>query len=238
MEFVRYTNAIGSIMYAMISTRPDLSYSISLLSTFMSNPRCDHLNALKWLLRYIRSTVHVGLNFCKRNSSLDLIGYVDSDFAGDRDSRKPTTAYYFTLEGNCVSWKSQLQRLVALSTTEAKYVAVTDAFKEAIWLQGILREAKLLNGLVIVYSDSQSAIHLGKNLVYHERTKHVNVRYHFVRDMISRKELNLMKIPTKDNTVDMATKVVTLAKFKHCLNLLHVEQPIKAKKEYGRHLLH
>ncbi|XP_031281218.1 secreted RxLR effector protein 161-like [Pistacia vera] len=107
--------------------------------------------------------MHVGLDFCKRTSTLDLVGYVDSDFAGAQDSRKSTTAYYFTLGGNCISWKSQLQPLVALSTTEAEYVAVTDAFKEAIWLQGILKEANLMDGLVIVYSNSQSAIHLSKN---------------------------------------------------------------------------
>ncbi|XP_031265023.1 secreted RxLR effector protein 161-like [Pistacia vera] len=219
MESIPYANAIGSIMYSMISTRPDLSYSISLLSRFMSNPGCEHWNALKWLLRYIKSTVHVGLNFCKRNSSLDLVGYVDSDFAGDRDSRKSTTTYHFTLGGNC----SQLQPLVALSTTEAEYVAITDAFKEVIWLQGFLKEAKLLDGTVTVYSGSQSAIHLVKNPVYHERTKHVDVRYHFVRDMISKGGVKLMKIPTENNPADMGTKVVTLAKFKHCLNLLHVE---------------
>ena len=222
METIPYANAIGFVMYSMISTRPDLSYSISLLSRFMSNPGCDHWNALKWLLRYIKSTENVSLNFCKRNSTLDLVGYVDSDFAGDRDSRKSTTAYQFTLGGNCISWKSQLQPLVALSTTEAEYVAVTDEFKEAIWLQGFLKEAKLLDGTVTVYSDSQSAIHLGKNPVYHERTKHVDVRYHFVRDMISKGEVNLQKIPTENNPADMGTKVVTLAKFKHCLNLLHV----------------
>ncbi|XP_031279413.1 secreted RxLR effector protein 161-like [Pistacia vera] len=139
MENIPYSSAIGSVMYSMISTRPDLSFAISLLRRFMSNPGIEHWVTLKWLLRYINSTMHVGLDFCKRNSTLDLVGYVDSDFASDRDSRKSTTTYYFTLGGNCISWKSQLQPLVALSTIEAEYVAVTNAFKEAIWLQGILK---------------------------------------------------------------------------------------------------
>ncbi|XP_031272336.1 secreted RxLR effector protein 161-like [Pistacia vera] len=154
MENIPCSNAIDSIMYAMISTRPDLSFAISLLSRYMSNPGIERWAALKWLLRYINSTVHVGLDYCKRYDTLDLVGYVDSDFSGDRDSRKSTTTYCFTLGGNCVSWKSQLQPLVALSTTESEYVAVTDAFKEAIWLQGILQEDNLLDGLVTVYSDS------------------------------------------------------------------------------------
>ncbi|XP_031264308.1 secreted RxLR effector protein 161-like [Pistacia vera] len=222
MENVPYYNAIGSVMYSMISTRPDLAYAISLLSRFMSNPGNEHWNALKWLIRYINGTVQIGLIFCKTYASLDLVGYVDADFAGDRDSRKSITAYYFTLGGNCVSWKAQLQPLVALSTTEAEYVTVSNAFKEATWLQGILKEADLLNGTATVYSDSQSAIHLSRNPVYHERTKHVDVRHHFVRDLIAKGEIKLLKVPTEDNPADMGTKVVTTAKFKHSLNLLHI----------------
>ncbi|XP_031258371.1 secreted RxLR effector protein 161-like [Pistacia vera] len=195
MENIPYTNVIGSTMYVMISTRPDLAFAISLLSRYMSNPGIEHWVALEWLLRYINSSVHVGLDYCKRNIALDLVGYVDSDFAGDRDTRKSTTAYYFTLGGNYVSWKSQLQPLVALSTTEAEYMAVTNTFKEANWLQGILKEANLLEGLVTVYSDSQSVIHLCKNPVYHERTKHVDVRFHFVRD---RSHLKRPIEPAKD----------------------------------------
>ncbi|XP_031263243.1 secreted RxLR effector protein 161-like [Pistacia vera] len=149
MENIPYANVVGSAMYAMISTRPDLSFAISLLSRFMSNPGFDHWLALKWLLRYINSSVHVGLEYGKRYDSVDLVGFVDSDFAGDKDSRKSTTAYMFTLGGNCVSWKSQLQPIVALSTTEVEYVAMTDVFKEALWLQGLLSEVKLLGTKVV-----------------------------------------------------------------------------------------
>ncbi|XP_031256149.1 secreted RxLR effector protein 161-like [Pistacia vera] len=123
----------------------------------MTNPGIEHWVALKWLLMYINSTVHVGLDFCKSNTSLDLVGYVDSDFVDDRDLRKSTTTYYFTLGGNSLQ-----QPLVALSTTKVEYVVVTEAFKEAIWLQGSLKEVNLLDGLVTVHSDSQSAIHLSK----------------------------------------------------------------------------
>ncbi|GAB2274148.1 hypothetical protein Dimus_039069 [Dionaea muscipula] len=144
MESVPYLNAIGSVMYSMVSTRPDLSFSISLLSRFMSNPGPDHWNALKWLLRYLNCTAASGLLFKKWTNELDLVGYVDADFAGDRDGRKSTTAYCITVGGNCVSWKTQLQPLVALSTTEAEYVAITDIFKEGIWVQGLLKEINLL----------------------------------------------------------------------------------------------
>lgn len=222
MENIPYANAIGTVMYSMISTRPDLAYSISLLSRYMSNPGKTHWDALKYMLRYINGTVDIGLCYKRRFDALNLVGYVDSDFAGDRDSRKSTTAYFFTLGGNCISWKSQLQPLVALSTTEAEYVAVTDAFKEAIWLQGLLKEIQLLQDKVTVFSDSQSAIHLSKNPVYHERTKHVEVRYHYVRDLIANGIVSILKVLTKDNPADMGTKTLTATKFKHCFNLLNV----------------
>ncbi|XP_031267467.1 secreted RxLR effector protein 161-like [Pistacia vera] len=218
MECIPYANDVGSVMYAMISTRPDLSFAISMLSRFMSNPGAEHWTALKWVIKHINSTLWVGLEYGKRVTSLDLVGFVDSDFAGDKDTRKSTTSYYFTLGGNCISWKSQLQPIVAFSSTEAEYIAIADVFKEAVWLKGILSEPNLTNGKVTIYSDSQSAIHLSKNPVYHERTKHVDVRYHFVRDLVASGEIDLKKIAIENNPADMGTKVVTAAKFKHCLN--------------------
>ncbi|XP_031266637.1 secreted RxLR effector protein 161-like [Pistacia vera] len=191
MEIVPYSNLIGSVMYVMISTRPDLAFAISLLSRFMSNPGSDHWIALKWVLRYINCTACIGLEYCKRTSTLDLVGFVDSDFAGDRHSRKSTTAYCFTLGGNCISWESQLQPLVALSMTEAEYVALADGFKEAIWMQGLLTETELTDSKVTIFSDSQSAILLSKNPIYHERTKHVDMRFYFIRDLITRRQIDL-----------------------------------------------
>lgn len=120
LENIPYANVIGTIMYSIISTKPGLAYSISLLSRFMSNPEKTHCDALKYLLRYINGSINVGLNYKKRCDALDLVGFVDSDFAGDIDSRKSTTAFLFTLGGNCISWKSQLQSLVALPSTKAE----------------------------------------------------------------------------------------------------------------------
>ncbi|KAL9148736.1 hypothetical protein ABFS82_12G062000 [Erythranthe guttata] len=168
MQNIPYSNAIGSVMYLMVSTRPDIAYAVSCLSRYMSNPGMPHWEALKWLLRYLKHSLHVGLNFSKSETEIELIGYVDSNFANDRDSRKSSTSYVFTLCGSCISWKSQLQNIVALSTTEAEYIAATEAIKEAIWLKGILREIGFLKKDVTVFSDSQSGIQLwyyqaGKN---------------------------------------------------------------------------
>ena len=113
-------------------------------------------------MRYINSTLHIGLCYKKGHSVFDMVEYVDLDFACDKDSMKSTIAFYFTLGGYCISWKSQLQPLVAWSSTEAKHIALTKAFKKGIWLQGILKEIGILHGNIIIYSDSQSAIYLCK----------------------------------------------------------------------------
>ncbi|KAL0373888.1 UNVERIFIED_CONTAM: Retrovirus-related Pol polyprotein from transposon TNT 1-94 [Sesamum radiatum] len=136
MEKVPYSNAIGSVMYLTVSTRPDIAYAVSCLSRYMSNAGTPHWEALKWLLRYLIKTENTGIRFSKCSDGVKLIGYVDSNCANDRDSRRSTTSYVFTLCGACISWKSQLQNIVALSTTEAEYIATTEAFKEAIWLKG------------------------------------------------------------------------------------------------------
>ncbi|XP_047325338.1 secreted RxLR effector protein 161-like [Impatiens glandulifera] len=176
MKNVPYSNAIGYVMYLMISNRPDIAYTVSCLNRFMSNPDMPHWNALKWLLRYLKTTIDVGLTFSKCSVGTKLVGYVDSNYANDKDNRKSTTSYVFTLYGSCISWKSQLQPIVALSTTESEYVAATKAFKEAIWLRAVLSEIGFLDKNMVMFSDSQYAIQLCKNPVFHDRTKHIDVR--------------------------------------------------------------
>ncbi|KAL2250110.1 UNVERIFIED_CONTAM: Retrovirus-related Pol polyprotein from transposon TNT 1-94 [Sesamum indicum] len=203
MSKVPYSNVIGSIMFLMVCTRPDIAYAISCLSRYMSNPEPPHWEALKWLLRYLRGTDNVGINFSKFSDSINLVGYVDSNYANEKDSRKSTTSYIFTLCGSCISWKSQLQHIVALSTTEAEYIATTEAFKEAIWLEGLVKEIGFLKNRLTVFSDSQSSIQLCKNPVFHGRTKHIDVRFHFIRDIVSNEIIKLEKIRTEENPADM-----------------------------------
>ena len=151
-----------------------------------------------------------------------VVGYCDSDYAGDLDKRRSTTGYVFTLAKALVSWKSTLQSTVVLSTTEAEYMAITEAVKEAIWLQGLLDDLGVGQKHVTVFCDSQSAIHLAKNQVYHARTKHIDVRYHSVREIIEEGGVLVQKIKTDDNLADMLTKVVTTIKFNHCLDLINI----------------
>ena len=224
MENVPYAEAIGSVMYTMISTRPDIAYAVSVLSRYMSEPGEEHWKGIKWLLRYLKGTSNLGLGFNKLGSTIELEGYVDADYASNRDTRKSITSYCFLLNGCCISWKVQLQHVVALSTTEAEFMATTEAFKEAVWIKGILSEIQMLSRRVTVFSDSQSAIHLSKNPVYHERSKHIDIRLFWIRNKIEEGEVNLEKIPSEDNPADAGTKVLTVSKFQHCLDSLNMRK--------------
>ena len=154
MDFVPYVNAIGSLMYAMVCSRLDIVHSVSVLSRFMANLGREHWNGFKWLLRYVRGSLGVGLKFGSSKEGVAIIGYVDLDYAGDLDKRRSTTGYIFILFGGPVSSKSQLQSIAALSTTEAEYIVVTEAMKEPLWLQGLVKELGVLNSVVDKFSDS------------------------------------------------------------------------------------
>ena len=157
-------------MYAMVYTRPDISHVVGVVSRYMHNPGKDHWEAVKWILRYIHNSVDVGLVFEQKDSQY-LVGYCDSDYGGDLDKRRSTTGYVFTIANAPDSWKSTLQSTLALSTTEAEYMTITEVAKEAIWLQGLLRELGIGQEEITIFCDSQSAIQLAKNQVYHARTK-------------------------------------------------------------------
>ncbi|KAE8691959.1 hypothetical protein F3Y22_tig00110864pilonHSYRG00223 [Hibiscus syriacus] len=173
MAKVPYANAIGSLMYAMVCTCPDISQAVG---------------------------VDEALGQC-------VVGYADSDYAGDLDKRRSTTRYLFTLAKAPISWKSTLQSTVALSTTEAEYMAISEAVKEVIWLNGLMEDLGVVQSHISLYCDSQSSIHLAKNQVYHSWTKHIDARYHFVREIFEEGKIILQKITTSENPTDMMTKV-------------------------------
>ncbi|KAM1402838.1 hypothetical protein ACFX2I_011521 [Malus domestica] len=188
MKNIPYANLVGSLMYAMVCSRPDIAHAVGMVSRYMHNPGKEHWQAAKWILRYLHGTRDVGLCFERDDSGIGhfAVGYVDSDYA------------------------------------EAEYMAVAETIKEAIWIHGLIRDLGVDQKQVEVHCDSQSAIYLAKYQVHHARTKHIDVRYHFVREIVGEGEIILQKIPTKDNPADMLTKVVGVAKFVHCLNLAHI----------------
>ena len=177
--------------------------------------------AAKKTLRYLRRTSNVGLVYSPTSSngkSNELISFCDSDWAGDFDSRRSTTGYVFMISKGAISWKSRRQQTVALSSTEAEYMAVTDASKEGIWLRSLYSEIKLWNPsqqpqqpqpqLILV--DNNGAIELAKNPKHHDRTKHIDIRHHFIREAIESKLIELQRVDTSLNTADIFTKALSV----------------------------
>ncbi|GJR25706.1 hypothetical protein Tco_1101938 [Tanacetum coccineum] len=151
MSKVPYANAVGSLMYLMVCTRPDIAYAVSVVSRYLANPGKNHWEAVKWILKYLRGTVNMGLVYgINRRNHADVTSFVDSDYAKDPDKYRSITSYAFLVHGCVVSWKATLQHMVALSTTEAEYMAFTEAVKEVIWLKGLLEELGVeLNTMVV-----------------------------------------------------------------------------------------
>ena len=173
---VPYASAIESLMYAMVCTRPDIGYAVGVVSRLMSNPGKEHWNAVKWILRYLKGTSSMCLRFGSSKPQLD--GFTDSYKSADVDTTRSTSGYVMTYAGGAVSWQSRLQKTVALSSTEAEYMAALEAGKEILWMKDFIGELGIQQDEYRLYCDSQSAIHLAKNVAYHSRTKHIQRRYH------------------------------------------------------------
>jgi len=150
--------------------------------------------------------------------------YVDSDYAGDLDDRRFTARYVFTFGGEPVCWKSIIISLVAMSTTATEYMIVAEAIKEALWLVGLVKELGIKQGGVQLHSDSHSVIDLAKNQVYQSKTKHNDVRFHKIRELMTSGQILLRMVHTSENAIDMLTNAITIRKFKHCLDLLNFAQ--------------
>ncbi|KAD2392997.1 hypothetical protein E3N88_39974 [Mikania micrantha] len=197
MDNVLHASAVGSLMYSMVCTRPDIAHAVGFVSQFLSNPGKKHWEAVKWILRYLRGTSKFGLSF--GDGEPMLVGYTDSDMEGNKDNMKSTSGYLMTYARGTVSWQSRLQKCVALSTTEAEYLEAIEACKELLWLKRFSQELGFMQQRYVVLCDNQSAIHLAKNSTFHKRTKHIDVRYHWIRDALEDKRFELDKVHTDDN---------------------------------------
>jgi len=192
-----YRQLIGSLMY-LVHTRPDIGYTVNAPSEFMSDPKHIHLVAAKHVLRYVRRIITYGLRYTPSSGVL-LSRYSDSDWAGSAVDRKSTSGYCFSMGSAMISWSSRKQGSIAQSTAEAKYIAASDACKEAVWLRELLSdifEGKLDS--TIIHCDNPSCIQLLENLVFHDRSKHIEMRYHFINDLVQRVALKLYYIHTDE----------------------------------------
>ena len=210
-----YREIVGSLIYLMIATRPDISYVVTKLAQSMAKPTKYHLSAAKRVLRYLKGTAHYSLNFAKSKEPLSLIGFSDSDWGSSEDC-KSISGYCFQLQsdGPIISWKSKKQPVVALSSCEAEYVALTYCIQEAKFLKQLLFDMLNLEFPISVFVDNQSAIKLAKNPVFHQRSKHINIKYHFIRNEIINGVVQIAYVQSCSNVADIFTKPANSVKLK------------------------
>jgi hypothetical protein len=200
-----FKSLVGSLRY-LTCTRPDILYGVGLISRYMETPDQSHLNAAKRILRYIKGTINEGM-FYTSSTNFNLVGYSDSDWGRDLDERKSTTGFVFFMGDTSFTWSSKKQSIVTLSSCEAEYVAANSAVCHLIWLRNMLKHLGFpQENPTEIYIDNRSAIALAKNPVYHERSKHIDTRHHFIREHMKNKEVELISCNTNDQVVDIFTK--------------------------------
>jgi transposase InsO family protein len=223
----RYMEITGTLMYAAISTRPDITHSVHYLASNMQAPTQRHMLAAERVLRYLAGTKEVGLIFGSRNGAtvgdsrgrqahvhVDVCAFADADWANDKGDRRSVSGWVAKLNGDPVSWSSKKQRVVALSTCEAELYAEAAAIQEVLWLRGLMEELGLHTRTgSVIYGDNQSAIAVSQNGVRSERTKHVDVKYHFVTEAVERGSIQLRWVPTTQQQADIFTKALAAPVF-------------------------
>ena len=212
MDATLYKQIVGSLMY-LTATRLDFMFVVSLISRFMACLTQQHFTAAKRVLRYLKGTVNYGV-FYKRGGVSDLIGFTDSDYVGDMEDSKSTSGYVFMISGGVVAWSSRKQPIVTLSTIEAEFVVAAACACQAIWMRRILEEIghSQTEGTKLMCNNA-STIKLFKNPVLHGRSKHIRVRFHFLRDLTKEGAANLLFCGTRDQLADLMTKPLKLEPF-------------------------
>lgn len=219
VDATTYKQMVGSLMY-LTATRSDLMYAVCLISRYMEKPTDVHLQAAKRILRYLKGTADLGI-FYKKNVSDELIAYADSDYAGDVDDRKSASGYVFLLGTGAISWSSKKQPVVTLSTTEAEFFAAASCACQGVWLRRIIGNlGHSQDGCTTIFCDNTSTIKLSKNPIMHERSKHIDVRFHFLRELAKDGVIELVYYSTRDQVSDILTKPLKVDTFLKLRSLL------------------
>lgn len=216
-----YSSLVGSLLYLSISTRPDITQAVGALARYLSCPTVGHWNAAITVARYLSGTSDYGLWFGSAPTSapadtLTLHAYCDADYAGACDDRRSTTGYLFTLYGGAITWCSKRQPTVAASTTEAEYMSAAAVTKEALWLRTLCADMGFGSPCIEVFCDNQAALHLIKNTATSQRSKHIQVHHHFLRERVARGEVTFTYVPTADMLADILTKPLPTSKLRLC----------------------
>ncbi|CAA6656934.1 unnamed protein product [Spirodela intermedia] len=204
VDATAYRSIVGSLRY-LVNTRPDLAFAVGYVSRFLEEPRKDHLAAVKQILRYVAGTKSWGLKYeRKKEKQVQLTGFSDSDFAGDVDARKSTTGIIFFLANSPITWQSMKQKVVAQSSCEAEYIAAANAACQGVWLARVLAEVHgSAPSVPMLKVDNKFAIALIKNSVLHGHSKHIEVKYHLVRESAEKGQINMEFIRSEEQLGDV-----------------------------------
>lgn len=213
---VPYRQLIGSLMYLAVATRPDLSYAVSVLSKFLEQPSDAHWLSAKRVLKYLKGTLDMGITFdgnCDQKNQ--LVAYTDSDYASCPDTRKSTSGIVLMLNNGPVIWSSRKQSIIATSTTDAEYIAMSEAAKEVVWTRRLLNELGIhQEKATVLYCDNAAAKLLVENPVFHRRTKHVDIKFHYTREQTKNGSIKVKHIESCNQLADIFTKNLPRDKLK------------------------
>jgi len=196
----------------MLGTRPDIAFAVIKLSQFSANPRKEHYERAKYICHYLAGTKDYTMIF-DGNTNEGLIAHSDSDWAADINNRHSITGYFFKLARSSVSWLSRAQKTVALSSTEAEYMAISDCCRQAMWMTNLFGEIGFHVSLITICGDNQGSIFIDSNPVQEKRTKHIDIRYHYICECIEDNKVSVVFVPGNDNPADMFTKNLDRLKF-------------------------
>jgi hypothetical protein len=215
-----YRKIIGMLLYVSTNTRPDISASVCILAQKVEKPRELDLSEAKRVIRYLHSTKTLKLHLCDPTSTSTLQAFSDANWAEDKIDRKSNTGLICFVFGGAVAWSSRKQDVVSISTTEAEFYALAETAKEVQWIIQLLKDFNIEQlEPVVIESDNQSCIKFVENEKFSNRTKHIDVRYHFVKDFINMKSIELQYCPTEHNVADMLTKPLNGPKLKYLREL-------------------
>lgn len=217
----RYQRLVGRLMY-LAHTRPNLAYVLSVISQFMHSPSEEHMKVVTRVLRYLKSSPGKGILF-KKGENLKIEGYTDADWAGSIEDRRSTSGYFTFMGGNLVTWRSKKQEVVARSSAEAEYRGMAKAICELLWIRNLMQELLIeQTNAMKLYCDSKAACDIAHNPVQHDRTKHVEVDRHFIKEKLEEKIIEVLHVRSQEQLADILTKAVSSQSFNCCLNKLGI----------------
>ncbi|CAA9995330.1 unnamed protein product [Nesidiocoris tenuis] len=221
-ETFPYRQAVGALMYLMVGTRPDIAYSVGVVSRTLENPKWSDWLKVKRIFRYLKGTSDMGLLFTGCDNTTQLETFSDADHGGDTTTGRSTSGVVSIFSNGAISWLSQRQASVAISTTEAEIVAASEAAKEMVWLKRLLKDMGVVSEKPALHVDNEAAIRLAQNPEFHRRTKHIQLRHFFVRELVTDEQIQILKVDTENQLADILTKPLPRGRFESLRNKLGV----------------